>query len=381
MKPTDKIRIAVLYGGRSAEHEVSLQSARNVIQYLDPAYFEIIPIGIDKQGNWFVGHDVFQQSLEHKSVPKLQHQDKTWFTAEWIGKPTTGQQVKDIVLNKNGGALFDVVFPVMHGPLCEDGTLQGLLELANLPYVGCGVLASAVGMDKDISKRLALFSGISVPLYQSIKKSNWQHQQAKILSQLTSQFSFPVFVKPANTGSSVGITKVKTEANLESAIEEAFRYDTKILIEEAINALELEVAVLESLDSQQDPIVSVVGEIKTKHEFYSYEAKYIDEHGAELLIPASITDDLKEKARETAKQIFLALDCEGMARVDLFMDKNTHQIYFNEINTIPGFTTISMYPKLLEASGISYRELLTHLIQLAIKRHEAKTNLVRSYSD
>ena len=373
--------MAVLYGGRSAEHEVSLQSAANVIQYLDKSRFDIVPIGIDKKGNWFLGEEVFKKSLEHKQVPALLDHAKAWFTAEWVGKQTEKQQVKELILNQEKGLLFDVVFPVVHGALCEDGALQGLLELANLPFVGCGVLSSAIGMDKDVSKRLAVHAGISVAPYLVVKQKNWQRHPALFLNQVTEELSFPVFVKPANTGSSIGITKVKTKDHLAAAIDEAFRFDTKILVEKAISAFELELAVLESLELNQDPIVSVVGEIKTKHEFYSYEAKYLDEKGAELFIPAPISFELKEKAQAIAKKLFLILECEGMARVDLFLDQKTQQIYFNEINTIPGFTQISMYPKLMDASGISYETLLTHLISLAIKRHEKRNHLIRSYTD
>jgi D-alanine-D-alanine ligase len=381
MKASDKIRVAVLYGGRSAEHEVSLQSAANVIQYLDPTRFDVIPIGIDKQGNWFLGKEMFAKSLAHKAMPKLGDNNATWFTPEWVGKPNEGQANK--ALSTQGaitGQQFDVVFPAVHGTLCEDGTLQGLLELANLPYVGCGVLSSAIGMDKDVSKRLAMNAGIPVAPYVVIKRDQWQKDSAYYLKHIAEKLHYPVFVKPANTGSSIGITKVKAPEQLRAAIEEGFRFDTKVLIEKGLNVIELEVAVLESLETSTDPIVSVVGEIKPSHEFYSYDAKYVDEHGAELRIPAPVSDEIKEEARRLAKELFLTLECEGMARVDLFLDKETQQIYFNEINTLPGFTQISMYPKLMNASGISYSDLLTHLIQLAMKRHQHKSQLVRSYA-
>lgn len=372
MKQSDKIRVAVLYGGRSAEHEVSLQSAANVIQYLDPSLFEVIPIGIDKQGNWFLGQEVYAKSLEHKKVHELQN--GAWFTPEWVGKPAESQPIKDLITQPSG-QFFDVVFPVVHGTLCEDGTLQGLLELADLPYVGCGVLSSAVGMDKDVSKRLAINEGISVAPYVVIKQNRWKKHAEAIIRKIDEKISCPLFVKPANTGSSIGITKVKEISQLQAAVDEAFRFDTKVLVEKALNVLELEVAVLESLEDDE-PIVSVVGEIKPRHEFYSYEAKYIDENGAELLIPAPVSDEIKEQARIMAKNLFTILECEGMARVDLFLNKDTQQLYFNEINTIPGFTQISMYPKLMNASGIPYSQLLTHLIQLALKRHKDKSQRV-----
>ncbi len=380
MKPSNKMRIAVLFGGRSAEHEVSVNSAANVIQFLDKSLFDVVPMGIDKQGNWFLGHDVFKKSMEQKTVPQLhqQQEDATWFTPEWIGKPTTATQTV-AAASSTSSPLFDVVFPVVHGTMCEDGTLQGLLELANLPYVGCGVLASAVGMDKDVSKRLAMHANIPVAPYIVIKQNAWQKNTAYWLQHIAEKLSYPVFVKPANTGSSIGITKVKSADHLLFAIQRAFRFDTKILIEKALDIYELEVAVLESLEPDGDPIVSVVGEIKSRHEFYSYEAKYIDEHGAELCIPAMIAAELTAKAQAVAKKIFTTLECEGMARVDLFLEKNTQEIYFNEVNTIPGFTEISMYPKLMAASGVSYSDLLTHLVKLAIKRHKDKSRLERNY--
>lgn len=374
MKQTKKIRVAVLFGGRSTEHEVSLRSATNVIQHLDMNQFDIVPVGINKQGSWFLGEDVFTKSVEHQAVPPLTNDNQTWFTPEWVGKSVTQTDANELEEK-----VFDVIFPVVHGTFCEDGTLQGLLELADLPYVGCGVLASSIGMDKDISKRLVSLAGVNVAPYLVIKHGQWLSQPSNWIKEVTNTISYPVFVKPANAGSSIGITKVKSEDQLASAIEEAFKFDTKILVEKALNVQELELAVLESLEPGADPMVSVVGEIRPSHEFYSYDAKYIDDNGAELFIPAPVSEEIAEQARVAAKKIFAALECEGMARVDLFLDKDTQTIYFNEINTIPGFTKISMYPKLMEASGVSYAELLTHLIQLAVVRHEAKNKLIRSH--
>lgn len=381
MTQSNKIRVAVLYGGRSAEHEVSLRSAANVIQYIDASRFDVIPIGIDKQGNWFLGNDVFAHSLEQNKVCQLQHNNQTWFAPDWIGNPAERQTTHEMISRKASAPHFDVFFPVVHGTLCEDGTLQGLLEIAGLPYVGCGVLSSAVGMDKDISKRLAMLADVNVGPYIMMKKAEWQAQQEALCKRVAEKLSFPVFVKPSNAGSSIGITKVKTLDQLPAAIDEAFRFDTKILVEKALNVMELEVAVLESLENNGEPIVSIVGEIKPSHEFYSYDAKYLDEKGAELLIPAPISEDVMNQAQAIAKKIFIALECEGMARVDLFLDKDNQKLYFNEINTIPGFTQISMYPKLMAASGVAYTELLTHLIQLAMKRHQNKSQLIRSYTE
>lgn len=381
MKQSEKVRVAVLYGGRSAEHEVSLRSAANVIQNLDQSRYEVIPLGIDKQGNWFLGDEVYLKSLQNKKIPKLLHEMNAWFTPEWVGTPAEAGKPKDLVVS-TPGPLFDVVFPVVHGTLCEDGTLQGLLELSGLPYVGSGVLSSAMGMDKDISKRIAMAAGVKVAPYLAIKFEQWQQNPQRQIKRIADQLTHPIFVKPANAGSSVGITRVKSAEHLEAAIQEAFRFDTKIVLEKALNIVELEVAVLEALEPDAEPIVSVVGEVRPtgKHEFYSYDAKYTDEDGADLLIPAPIAPELQEKARIVAKELFLALECEGLARVDLFLNKDDQEIYFNEVNTLPGFTQISMYPKLMGASGVSYQALLTHLIELAFKRHKNKRQLVRTYS-
>jgi D-alanine-D-alanine ligase len=277
--------------------------------------------------------------------------------------------------------IFDVVFPVIHGPLCEDGTVQGLLELADVPYVGCGVLSSAIGMDKDVSKRLAQSAGLLIAPYLTIKRGAFEKNPAHFCDLVNKQLRYPVFVKPSNTGSSVGVSKVKQPNDLIAAIHTAFKYDTKIVVEQGIDAIEVEVAVLESLDYGSDPIVSVPGEVRPseKHEFYSYASKYLDEQGAELLIPAPLADDLKAKICHVAKEVFMALECEGMARVDLFVERETNQIYFNEINSIPGFTQISMYPKLMSASGMPYSELLSHLIALATDRHARKAQLSCEY--
>jgi D-alanine-D-alanine ligase len=381
MKSSDKIRVAVLYGGRSAEHEISLISASNVIQQLDRTQFDVLPLGIDKQGSWYLGTEVFDKSLQHKQVSRLHDDSHAWFAPAWIGNPSEKQQLTELSLSANNGPHFDVVFPVVHGTLCEDGTLQGLLEMANLPYVGCGVLSSAVNMDKDVSKRLAQNANIPIAPYLTVKHGQWQKAADQISKHVSDKIGFPVFVKPCNTGSSIGVSKVKSAGELTAAVEEAFRFDRKIVIEKGLNVLELEVAVLESLDDEDEPFVSIVGEIRSRHEFYSYEAKYLDENGAELFIPASVSDDIKEQARQIAKKLFIALECEGMARVDLFYDKDAKQIVFNEINTIPGFTQISMYPKLMVASGLTYTNLLTHLIKLAMKKHQHKSKLIRSYAD
>jgi D-alanine-D-alanine ligase len=380
MKQTNKIKVAILYGGRSSEHEVSLRSAANVIQNLDRTRFDIVPIGIDKQGAWFLGEDLKQ--LEATGTLQLQQDaEKMLFAPSFIGQQPARQTHNGLPSIKNAGPLFDVIFPVIHGPLCEDGTVQGLLELANVPYVGCGVLASAVGMDKDVSKRLVQSAGVLVAPFVTIQRGQWEKHAADCCALIEKQLTYPLFVKPANTGSSVGVVKVKQANDLRPAIENAFHYDTKILVEQGIDAMEIEIAVLESLDYGADPIVSVPGEIRPQngHEFYSYASKYLDEDGAAIIIPAPVSAEIQVELTRVARTIFAVLACEGMARVDLFLEKGTNRIYFNEVNTIPGFTQISMYPKLLGASGISYSNLLTHLIDLAIDRHTRKSALSRDY--
>lgn len=379
-----KIRVAVLYGGRSGEHEVSLMSATNVIQNLDRSRFEVVPIGINKQGAWYLGDDVLKKKqLSDPATLQLQcDEERELFNPEVISKATQQVRPSQLVTRAQAdGSIFDVVFPVIHGTLCEDGTVQGLLELAELPYVGCGVLSSAVGMDKDVSKRLVMSAGMAVPPFVVIKLGHWMKNPERYRELVNSQLRYPLFVKPANTGSSVGVHKVKTPEDFDTAMNDAFQYDTKVIVEQGIDAIELEIAVLESREYGADPIVSVVGEVAPTggHEFYSYAAKYLDENGAELMIPASISAELQEKARAFAKDIFNVLECEGMARVDLFLERGTNKIYFNEVNTIPGFTQISMYPKLMSASGMNYSDLLTHLVMLAVDRHARKTQLSREY--
>ncbi len=271
----------------------------------------------------------------------------------------------------------DVVFPVVHGTNCEDGTLQGLLELADVAYVGCGVLASSVGMDKEFAKRLLRDAGIPIVPYLCFKKSQWLKDPEGCSRRVSAQFSFPVFVKPANSGSSVGVHQVKTASALAAAMDDALSYDTKVLIEKSISAREIEFSVLENLDASQPPLVSVPGEIAPTHEFYSYEAKYLDGAGAKLEIPAQLSAEQLTQAREMASKTFQALEGEGLARVDLFLDRQSGEFYVNEVNTLPGFTSISMYPKLWEKSGIEYTELLTRLVELAQARHRTKKGLKR----
>jgi D-alanine-D-alanine ligase len=370
-----KLRVAVLYGGRSGEHEVSLQSAASVINYLDRDRFEIVPVAIDKQGRWLLNDISLLEGK--KSLPVFKNAPKVVLPPN--PAETDGGSAL-IRLGESGEARgIDVVFPVMHGPLCEDGTIQGLLELADLPYVGCGVLASAIAMDKDMAKRVARDAGIPIVPYVSLQHEVWKKEKQQEAGRIAEVLAYPVFVKPANMGSSVGVHKVREAGELDAALTDAFRYDRKVVVEAAVNAREIELSVLENLEAGAGPLVSVPGEIDPAHEFYSYEAKYLDEKGAALIIPAKLDPAETKRAQEIGRKVFMMLECEGLARVDLFLDRTSGEFFFNELNTLPGFTSISMYPKLWEASGIGYQELLSRLVDLAIARHEKKKTLVREF--
>ncbi len=375
MASSKKIRVAVLYGGRSGEHEVALRSAASVIRNLDRDRFDIVPIAVDKAGRWLL-HDLKTVDQAGASLPILKD------APEVLLPPYPMNEGAELIpLNFSGGSemKIDVVFPVMHGPLCEDGTIQGILELADVAYVGCGVLSSAVGMDKDVAKRLVRDAGLPIVPFVCLRKESWKKNVDRAHEHISRELGFPVFVKPSNMGSSVGVHKVKEASHLRAALEDAFKYDTKVLVERAIQAREIEIAVLENPIAGEPPLVTIPGEIAPTHEFYSYEAKYIDDNGAELMIPAKMNQDQIAAAQRLAREAFQALECEGMARADLFLDRKTGAFYFNEVNTIPGFTSISMYPKLWEATGIPYSELLSRLVDLAIERRKRKHALSREY--
>jgi len=374
-----KIRVAVLYGGRSGEHEVALRSAASVINNLDRSKYEIIPIGIDKNGKWHIAEPSVLQS-KTVSLPIFRDRPEVVMPSN-----PGGDETGVVALNPTKGvtgstAAFDVVFPVMHGTNGEDGTVQGLFELAEVAYVGCGVLASAVGMDKDIAKRLIAAEGLPVVPSFVIRMGEWKAKAKTFAMRAEIDFGYPFFVKPANSGSSVGVHKVKSADDFPSAVDDALLYDTKVLVEKGIAAREIELSVLENSVYGEPPLVSVAGEINATHEFYSYEAKYLDENGATMKIPAEITKEQLAKAQDIARRAFTALECEGLARVDLFLDKVDGKFYFNEVNTMPGFTSISMYPKMWEASGVSYGDLLTKLVELAIARKTRKSSLVRDFT-
>ncbi|MCL2068009.1 MAG: D-alanine--D-alanine ligase [Treponema sp.] len=354
-----KTVVGILFGGKSAEHEVSLQSAKNIFEAIDREKFEPVLIGIDKSGRWLLSEA--SRFLLNSSDPKR-------ISLETGGKPVAlvpesrGQlQGLDTPLN--------VVFPILHGPFGEDGTIQGLLKLADIPFVGPGVLGSAVGMDKDAMKRLLRDAGIPISKFLTLKS----HEKVPSFSSVEAALGKPVFIKPANMGSSVGISKVRDEAEYAAAVKDAFQYDNKIVIEEYIRGRELECAVL----GNDEPAVSAIGEIIPSHEFYSYDAKYLDENGAKLVIPAKLDGQAKKRIEELAVKTFQTLCCEGLSRVDFFLKENG-EVYVNEINTMPGFTKISMYPKLWEESGINYTDLITRLIELAISRFEKEQKLKTS---
>ena len=354
----ERFRVGVIFGGRSVEHEVSLVSARSIMENLDPDRYEIIPIGITRAGRWVTCEDpgaLLKEGLESPSArPCILPPDPSV-----KGLLLLQQPVRTLPL--------DAAFPIVHGGQGEDGTLQGLLELADLPYVGAGVLTSAVGMDKDVMKRVFREAGLPVVESRAVLRREWESRGQETVKMLSRQLGLPCFVKPANTGSSVGISKAKSEEELESALERAFRFDRKAVVEKAVDAREIECSVLGSETSE----ASVPGEILPCNEFYDYEAKYLSD-GSKLLIPAPLSPRLTSEVRRMAVAAFRALDGSGMARVDFFLDRATEAIYVNEINTLPGFTPISMYPKLWEASGLPYSNLLDRLIQLARERHEEK---------
>ncbi len=358
-----KTIIGVLYGGRSGEHDVSLCSAASVVEALDKNKYKIVAIGIDREGKWYVQEK--PQIIPHKDFGKVLALKKKgkWLVNHF--QQNNQLHLYDLTSN-NKKVTVDVVFPVLHGTFCEDGTLQGLLELAMVPYVGADVIGSAVGMDKDVAKRLLKEAGIPVVSSVTINKRQWKADAQNIIENTAEKLGLPLFVKPVCAGSSVGVKKVKEKETLASAVNFAFQFDTRVMIEKAINCREVECAVL----GNDDPQASILGEIIPKHEFYSYEAKYIDPEGAKLVIPAPVDDALAEKIRKTAIAGYKALNCSGMARVDFFQDESTNEFYLNEINTIPGFTSISMYPKLWDATGIKYSKLLDKLIELALERHK-----------
>jgi D-alanine-D-alanine ligase len=387
-----KLRVGILFGGRSGEHEVSLLSAASVLHAIDRDKYEVVPIGITKDGRWLTAGDA-EDLLQGKLVVESRHlragDPETTQPAAVLARGESVVVPPEPVRRQSGLVPFqtdalltrrasdrainvDVIFPVLHGTFGEDGTIQGLLELADMAYVGAGVLGSAAGMDKDIMKSLFIAAGIPIVKHVTILRSAWKKDPKKVHKFVESKLRYPVFVKPANLGSSVGISKAHDRKEIGPAMEEAARFDRKIVIEQGVGgkknkAREIECSVL----GNDEPLASVPGEIVPVKEFYDYNAKYLDE-GSELIIPAKLTKAETKKVQELAVRSFKAVDCSGLARVDFLMDAQTRRIYLNEINTMPGFTAISMYPKLWAASGLDYSDLIDRLIQLGLERHEDK---------
>jgi D-alanine-D-alanine ligase len=388
----EKIRVGILFGGRSGEHEVSLLSAASVLNAIDKEKYEVVPIGITKDGRWLTAEHA-ENLLTGKLVlePRnLRAGDPDTTSSAAVLARGEAVVVPPEPVHRNSGLVpfqtdvglmrrasdrainVDVIFPVLHGTFGEDGTIQGLLELADIPYVGAGVLGSAAGMDKDIMKSLFIAAGIPIVKHVTILRAAWENDPKKVQKLVESKLIYPVFVKPANLGSSVGISKAHNRKELGPAIEEAAKFDRKIVIEQGVGgkkekAREIECSVL----GNDEPAASVPGEIVPGKEFYDYAAKYVDE-GSQLIIPAKLTKAETKKVQDLAVAAFQAVDCSGLARVDFLMDPKTRKIYLNEINTMPGFTAISMYPKLWAASGLAYADLIDRLIQLGIERHEDK---------
>lgn len=370
------LRVGVIFGGRSSEHEVSLASARNVMEALRTAGHEVIPIGITPQGRWLPHGD----PLGDLTVKAAQANGATEEGAPANESAQNGSHASDdpsgsrdegtwalLPRPARGTALpaLDILFPVLHGPFGEDGTVQGMLEMANIPYVGCGVLASAVCMDKNVARRLFAAAGIPLAASREVLRPVWREHAEAVLDGVEEELGYPLFVKPANLGSSVGISKARTREQLRDALDLAARYDRKLVVERAVpNAREIEVSVL----GNDDPIASVPGEIVPGAEFYDYAAKYLDD-SSQLLIPAPLDVATTARVRDLAVQAFQVTDCSGLARVDFLLDGASGELFLNEINTMPGFTRISMYPKLWEATGIPYPELVDRLVRLGFARH------------
>jgi D-alanine-D-alanine ligase len=359
-----RLRVGILFGGRSGEHEVSLASAASVIRALDTEKYEAVPIGITKDGRWLVGAAA-QKMTEQKMLPELL---KNGERVVLPPDPSASALVPLAPGNTQPSVKVDVIFPVLHGTFGEDGTVQGLLDLAGVPYVGSGVLGSALGIDKDVQKRLFRDAKIPIVEYLPITRHQWETNRGKTLIAIKKKFRFPLFVKPATLGSSVGMTRVHEAAELPAAMDLAASFALKILVERAIRGREIEVAVL----GNDEPRASVPGEIVPHREYYDYSAKYL-ESGSTIEIPAKLSQKQAAQFREYAICGYRSIECAGMARVDFFLERRTKKIYLNEINTIPGFTSISMYPKMWEASGVPYKELISRLIELALEQHAEKS--------
>ena len=382
MSEAKKLRVAVLFGGRSSEHEISLRSALTIMSAMDRDKYEIVPVGIDHDGKWYLENDALKvladatpnlAALSAGEIPVtlLPHPDNRSLVMAPGGNSNAPSRAGEVASEP-----IDVWFPILHGTYGEDGTLQGLLDMAGIAYVGAGVLGSAVGMDKDVQKRLLRAARVPVVDYYAMERVDWQ-EHPTLARGYARELGYPVFVKPNAIGSSIGVSKVKRAADLHPALEDAFQYDRKALIEASCVGREFEVAVL----GNDRPEATLPGEVivKGKHDFYSYESKYIDPEGSETKIPAILPDAVATKISTIAARAFKALSLRGMARVDFLASRDLRKIYVNEVNTIPGFTSISMYPKLWEASGLPLPKLIDRLIELAIEEHRERMSLKTSY--
>lgn len=361
-----KLRVGIIFGGKSTEHEVSLQSAKNIFEALDKQKFEVTLLGIDKQGEWHLNAATdYLLNAENPALIALNRSNNNIALVP-------GKAQHQLIESQNAHTLqqVDVIFPIVHGTLGEDGSLQGLLRMANIPFVGSSVLGSAMSMDKDITKRLLRDAGLKVTPFITLTRASRHHAN---FTTISNKLGLPLFIKPANQGSSVGVSKVTNEEEFTRAIELAFSFDHKVLIETAVVGREIECAVL----GNDHPKASVCGEIITSDAFYAYDTKYISETGARVLVPADLPDDVSNRIRQIAIEVFQIMECKGLARVDVFLTPD-NDILINEINTLPGFTNISMYPKLWEASGLGYSELITTLIELALERHQQDQQLQSS---
>lgn len=371
-----RICVGILFGGRSGEHEVSLASARSILAHIDRGRYEVVPIGVTKEGEWIVGGDplrMLSAGLSEDTTPATLLADPSR-RGLWNLQAVAKDETEERAITAVRKARLDVVFPVLHGTYGEDGTVQGLLELAGVPYVGSGVLASALAMDKAVANDVFRAHDLPVAPYIVVKRKTWAEQPAEVVEQVEAALSYPIFVKPANLGSSVGISKAHSREELPGALDLAARYDRKLVVQQGIEAREIEVSVL----GNDDPVASVPGEVIPSREFYDYQAKYIDDDSA-LMIPAQLDEKTTQRVREMAVRAYKALDCAGMARADFLLEKPTGKVWVNELNTIPGFTQISMYPKLWEATGISYPELIDRLIELAVERFEDRSRSETSF--
>lgn len=364
-----KLRVGIVFGGKSAEHEVSLQSAKNIVEAIDKTRFEVVLLGIDKQGQWHIS-DAQNYLLNAHDPAHIALRPSDITLAHIPGK--AHQQMINAASGQPLDAI-DVIFPIVHGTLGEDGSLQGMLRMANLPFVGSDVLGSAACMDKDVTKRLLRDAGLSIAPFVTLTRRTRDNFS---FDEIKAKLGLPLFVKPANQGSSVGVSKVNSAEQYQQAVALAFEFDHKVVVEQGIKGREIECAVL----GNDDPQASTCGEIVLNSEFYAYDTKYIDDNGAKVVVPAAISAEVNDKIRHVAIEAYQTLGCSGMARVDVFLTEN-NEVVINEINTLPGFTNISMYPKLWQASGLDYTSLITRLIELALERHQADKALKTSMNN